>query len=83
MFEKYFSNNILTTKSFCGIIRTMSAIGQNGHCSYYFFVYRYIGGSEMYQVLKRDGGTVEFELTKISGAMLKAFEAVAATPIPA
>ena len=30
----------------------------------------------MYQVLKRDGGTVEFELTKISGAMLKAFEAV-------
>ena len=30
----------------------------------------------MYQVLKRDGGTVEFEISKISGAMLKAFEAV-------
>ena len=30
----------------------------------------------MYQVLKRDGGTVEFEISKISGAMLKAFEAL-------
>ncbi|MBR7122690.1 MAG: ribonucleoside triphosphate reductase [Oscillospiraceae bacterium] len=30
----------------------------------------------MYQVLKRDGGTVEFEISKISAAMLKAFEAV-------
>ena len=30
----------------------------------------------MYQVLKRDGTTVEFEISKISGAMLKAFEAV-------
>ena len=30
----------------------------------------------MYKVLKRDGGTVEFEISKISGAMLKAFEAV-------
>ena len=30
----------------------------------------------MYQVLKRDGSTVEFEISKISGAMLKAFEAV-------
>ena len=29
----------------------------------------------MYQVLKRDGGTVEFEISKISEAMLKAFEA--------
>ena len=29
----------------------------------------------MYQVLKRDGGTVEFEISKISGAMIKAFEA--------
>ena len=30
----------------------------------------------MYQVLKRDGGVVDFEITKISGAMLKAFEAL-------
>jgi len=30
----------------------------------------------MYQVLKRDGGTVEFEISKISGAMIKAFEAL-------
>ncbi len=30
----------------------------------------------MYKVLKRDGGTVEFEISKISGAMLKAFDAV-------
>ena len=30
----------------------------------------------MYQVLKRDGGTVEFEISKISAAMLKAFEAL-------
>ena len=30
----------------------------------------------MYQVLKRDGGTVEFEISKISAAMIKAFEAV-------
>ena len=30
----------------------------------------------MYQVLKRDGGTVEFEITKISAAMVKAFEAL-------
>ena len=30
----------------------------------------------MYQVLKRDGGTVEFEISKITAAMLKAFEAV-------
>ena len=29
----------------------------------------------MYQVLKRDGGTVEFEISKISNAMIKAFEA--------
>ena len=30
----------------------------------------------MYQVLKRDGGTVEFEISKISGAMIKAFDAL-------
>ena len=30
----------------------------------------------MYQVLKRDGGTVDFEITKISAAMIKAFEAL-------
>ena len=30
----------------------------------------------MYQVLKRDGSTVEFELSKISAAMVKAFEAL-------
>ena len=29
----------------------------------------------MYQVLKRDGGTVEFEISKISNAMIKAFDA--------
>ena len=29
----------------------------------------------MYQVLKRDGGTVDFEISKISAAMIKAFEA--------
>ena len=30
----------------------------------------------MYQVLKRDGGTVEFEISKISAAMIKAFQAL-------
>jgi len=30
----------------------------------------------MYRVMKRDGGTVEFDVTKISAAMIKAFEAV-------
>jgi len=30
----------------------------------------------MYQVLKRDGKTVEFEISKISAAMIKAFEAL-------
>ena len=30
----------------------------------------------MYQVLKRDGGTVEFEISKIGAAMVKAFDAV-------
>ena len=30
----------------------------------------------MYQVLKRDGTTVEFEISKISGAMIKAFDAL-------
>ena len=30
----------------------------------------------MYRVVKRDGGTVEFEISKISAAMVKAFEAV-------
>ena len=30
----------------------------------------------MYQVTKRDGSTVEFEISKISAAMIKAFEAV-------
>ena len=30
----------------------------------------------MYQVVKRDGGTVEFEISKISAAMVKAFDAV-------
>ena len=30
----------------------------------------------MYRVQKRDGGTVEFEISKISAAMVKAFEAV-------
>ena len=29
----------------------------------------------MYQVTKRDGSTVEFDITKISAAMIKAFEA--------
>jgi len=29
----------------------------------------------MYRVLKRDGGTVEFDVSKISAAMIKAFEA--------
>ncbi|MBQ7826151.1 MAG: ribonucleoside triphosphate reductase, partial [Clostridia bacterium] len=28
----------------------------------------------MYQVLKRDGGVVEFEISKISAAMIKAFD---------
>ncbi len=30
----------------------------------------------MYQVLKRDGTTVDFDVTKISGAMIKAFDAL-------
>ncbi|MBR5539890.1 MAG: ribonucleoside triphosphate reductase, partial [Clostridia bacterium] len=30
----------------------------------------------MYQVLKRDGGTVEFDISKISAAMTKAFDAL-------
>ena len=30
----------------------------------------------MYQVLKRDGSTMEFDISKISAAMIKAFEAV-------
>ena len=30
----------------------------------------------MYQVIKRDGTTVDFEISKISAAMIKAFEAV-------
>ncbi len=30
----------------------------------------------MYQVMKRDGGVVEFEISKISAAMVKAFDAV-------
>ena len=30
----------------------------------------------MYQVLKRDGSTVDFEIGKISGAMIKAFDAL-------
>ncbi len=30
----------------------------------------------MYQVLKRDGGTMEFDISKISAAMIKAFEAL-------
>ena len=30
----------------------------------------------MYQVVKRDGTTVEFEISKITGAMLKAFDAL-------
>ena len=30
----------------------------------------------MYQVLKRDGGTVDFEISKISAAMMKAFDAL-------
>ena len=30
----------------------------------------------MYQVLKRDGSVVDFEISKISAAMIKAFEAL-------
>ena len=30
----------------------------------------------MYQVLKRDGTVVDFEISKISGAMIKAFDAL-------
>ncbi len=30
----------------------------------------------MYQVVKRDGGTVEFDISKISAAMTKAFDAL-------
>ena len=42
-----------------------------------FFITRFFTGGIkfMYQVLKRDGGTVEFEISKISSAMIKAFEA--------
>jgi len=36
----------------------------------------------MYQVLKRDGQTVEFEISKISAAMIKAFEALNKTYHP-
>ncbi len=36
----------------------------------------------MYQVLKRDGKTVEFDISKISGAMTKAFEALDKTYHP-
>ena len=34
------------------------------------------GEIDMYRVLKRDGTTVEFEISKISAAMIKAFEAL-------
>jgi ribonucleoside-triphosphate reductase len=30
----------------------------------------------MYRVMKRDGSTVDFDVSKISAAMVKAFEAV-------
>ena len=30
----------------------------------------------MYQVIKRDGATVDFDISKISAAMTKAFDAV-------
>ena len=30
----------------------------------------------MYKVLKRDGSTMEFDISKISAAMIKAFEAL-------
>ena len=39
-----------------------------------FYLYQEV--CKMYQVLKRDGGTVEFEISKISTAMLKAFDAL-------
>ena len=36
----------------------------------------------MYNVVKRDGQTVDFEISKISGAMVKAFEALKLTWYP-
>ena len=36
----------------------------------------------MYRVLKRDGSTVEFDISKISAAMIKAFEALEKTYHP-
>ena len=36
----------------------------------------------MYQVIKRDGGTVDFEISKISNAIVKAFEALGKTHHP-
>ena len=36
----------------------------------------------MYQVLKLDGGTVEFDISKISAAMTKAFDALEKITIP-
>ena len=41
-----------------------------------------MGGQHMYRVLKRDGSTVEFDISKISAAMIKAFEALEKTYHP-
>ena len=42
------------------------------HCLYFVY-FREV--NTMYEVLKRDGGTREFDISKISSAMIKAFEA--------
>ena len=59
----------MTTQDIVVIIQALSNFGQ---CLYFISIEEDI---TMYHVLKRDGSTMEFDISKISAAMIKAFEA--------
>ena len=88
MFIQIFLHNILTTKYSSVIIGTIppfpDAVGGRVPFNFYIRIahrsenptnFEKVGVYKMYQVMKRDGALVEFDIAKISAAITKAFDA--------
>ena len=71
MFIIKFTNYILTNGETLVIIQRLSHFSETASVNFFPK-----GVFHMYKVVKRDGATVEFDISKISNAMVKAFEAV-------
>ena len=75
-YRKLNAHNILTCAKKCDIIQALSRTkaGFARGC-----IFGFKEEKAMYRVLKRDGVTVDFDISKISGAMIKAFDALGKT----